>query len=385
MAIEGELVVTIRWNGRAVEDVAVRSTRPDAVQRLLRGRRPGDAVQLVTRLFSICGSAQGAAAATALEAAQGASAPASVRAARSAAIRLETAQEHCQRIGIDWAQAVGAPPLVAFVRGVREALGRPSATLLDHGLHDGPPLDVERTLREPLLAIRPAAERTLLGMSTERWLEQTHPDDLDRWIATDAAPACWYATLQDRHAGLGASDVALMPAVDADSIRAAVLPAWHADESFGARPAWRGAAVETGALARMAAHPLVAALLAQQGNTIAVRLVARLTELALLLTDDATRACGHGDVIALAQDGNGYAVTQTARGVLLHRAAVAGGAVRAYAIVAPTEWNFRPDGSYAHALERIEGDDATAIERDARLVAQAVDPCVACRVEVAHA
>ncbi len=394
MAIEGELAVTMRWNGQRVQGVAVRSTRPDAVQRLLCGRTPAAAVDLVTRLFSICGSAQGAVAAAALEAAQHTGANASVQAARAAAIRLETVQEHCQRIGMDWAQAMGEPPRVAFVRSVRAIAGPAIARLLDHALRDGPALDVDRAEREALAEIRPAVERALLGMQAHAWLAQAGAAPLQSWATTGVAPARWYATLQAKHATLGASAIALMPAVDANALRLAVLPAWQEDPRFATRPAWNGIAVETGAIARMASHPLVADLLARNGTSVAVRLIARLTELAALLAARPGRAAAGtapGDAVAasavvpFAHEARGCAVTQTARGVLVHRAAVERGVIRDYAILAPTEWNFRADGALTSALARIETDDADALARDARLVAQAIDPCVACRVEVAHA
>ena len=76
---------------------------------------------------------------------------------------------------------------------------------------------------------------------------------------------------------------------------------------------------------------------------------------------------------------------QTARGLLLHRVTVRDGRVADYAIVAPTEWNFHPDGALARGLDGLTGEDIDMIERRTRLAVQALDPCVGCRVEVEHA
>jgi Ni,Fe-hydrogenase I large subunit len=381
MAIEGELAVSIDWDGRQVQRVAVRSTRPDAVARLVRGRAPGDAVDLVARLHSLCACAQGAAAATALDAATGIEVPVRKRAARAAATRLETMQEHCTRIGIDWAQAMGSAPLFAMVRAVRTALAPALATLLGHALRGGPACDADEVESTAIAAIAPLAEPTLLGASARAWLARSDAEALQEWIAGDAAPARWYARLTRVKGTLPASDVALMPIVTAASIRACVLPGWSSDSAFAQRPHWDGAAVETGAVARMAAHPLLASLIARDGVTVAVRLVARLTELASLLVRDTPAAA----LASFDQGGCGYAIAHTARGLLLHRAAMEGGRVRDYAIVAPTEWNFRPEGAFVRTVRRFAGDDADAIRRDAMLVACAIDPCVALHVEVAHA
>ena len=76
---------------------------------------------------------------------------------------------------------------------------------------------------------------------------------------------------------------------------------------------------------------------------------------------------------------------QTARGLLLHRAVLAAGRVVEYQIVAPTEWNFHPAGPLVQGLEGDEAFDAALLERNARLAVQALDPCVACNIEIGHA
>jgi Ni,Fe-hydrogenase I large subunit len=51
-------------------------------------------------------------------------------------------------------------------------------------------------------------------------------------------------------------------------------------------------------------------------------------------------------------------------------------AVRDYRVLAPTEWNFHPQGALAHALSAMSANDQYA----ARTMAAAFDPCVACTV-----
>ena len=66
----GKLLLRIIWDGNVVLGVEVKSTRPKAY-RLLKGRLPDNAVQLVPLLYSVCGKAQQAAAFAAVSAAQG--------------------------------------------------------------------------------------------------------------------------------------------------------------------------------------------------------------------------------------------------------------------------------------------------------------------------
>jgi hypothetical protein len=81
---------------------------------------------------------------------------------------------------------------------------------------------------------------------------------------------------------------------------------------------------------------------------------------------------------------SGFALAEAARGALLHRVEVADGLVQRYQILAPTEWNFHPDGVVAQGLERIarSGVGGTELERLARLYITAVDPCVEYRLSV---
>ena len=72
---------------------------------------------------------------------------------------------------------------------------------------------------------------------------------------------------------------------------------------------------------------------------------------------------------------------ETARGRLYHAAQVKGDRVLAYRISAPTEWNFHPQGVLAQWLRRL----SQVNEEMALALAQLIDPCVAVRVERAHA
>ena len=212
---------------------------------------------------------------------------------------------------------------------------------------------------------------------------------LEGWIErAGTLPAALLGTLLESLPTLGRSDVALMPALCRDDFVARVLPGLDGPD-FARLPNWAGEVVETGALARMQAHPLVAALRARHGNSVAVRMTARLAELAFLLARLALPRNGGDtpgwiDAFPTAR-GEGIASVQTARGLLLHRARVEDGRVADYQIVAPTEWNFHPSGALSRGLEGMRADDEATLLRHARLVVQGLDPCVACRIEVEHA
>ncbi len=392
MTIEGELTVRLDWDGRRVRKATVRSTRPFAAARVLVGRAPAEAARTAPRLFSICAHAQAAAAAGAVEAATGRTPPRGVLAAREAAVVLEAIQEYLWRILLDWPQAMGhdaeTGPVAAARQLVAPALAR--AALQGQAMESDAPEASAAIPDELASELARLVTQHVYGMPPSAWLALGDADALAAWSArAPTLPARLYGELCAKSPALGRSDVALMPSPRREALLAAVVPAMRTTSGFECAPLWEGVPVETGALARTRAHPLVAAVLTRYGNAVPARMAARLAELALLIDRMAGSPAGDArppwvDAFPLA-NGEGLAAVQTARGLLLHRAVVTGERVSAYQIVAPTEWNFHPAGALVRGLEGAEARDEAALASDARLVVQALDPCVACRVEVAHA
>jgi coenzyme F420-reducing hydrogenase alpha subunit len=166
-----------------------------------------------------------------------------------------------------------------------------------------------------------------------------------------------------------------------------VLPELERDQNFAVLPRWRGAPAETGALARMAGHPLISTLLEREGSTIFVRLLARLLE-AVELCESMGAVDQHPPWLESASLGAGAGVAwvQTARGMLIHRLALdTEGKVADYRIVAPTEWNFHPQGAYTCGLTGQPAATPDEARAAAELLLLALDPCVAYEVELNHA
>ncbi len=392
MAIEGDLTVRLDWDGRRVRKATVRSTRPFVAARVLTGRTPDDAARVAPRLFSICAQAQGAAAAGAVEAATGAVPEPATRAAREAAVVLEAIQEYVWRILLDWPEAMGEAgdhdPVAAARRLVAPVLARLAASA--QRTADRAPATSSAIPHEVASGLAQLVTRHIFGTAPTTWLSLSDGEALAAWMARGSTlPARLLRELCAKSPTLGRSDVASMPVPGRAALIACVVPAMRSIPGFERAPDWQGTPVETGALARMRAHPVVAAALERYGNAVPTRMVARLAELALqvgrladLQADPS--ALPWVDAFPLAE-GEGLAAVQTARGLLLHRATVGGARVAGYQIVAPTEWNFHPAGALVRGLEGTEATDPARLAAAARLAVQALDPCVACRVEVTDA
>ncbi|OYY93072.1 MAG: hypothetical protein B7Y41_13225 [Hydrogenophilales bacterium 28-61-23] len=367
-SLEGRIDIELTPRGGAVNDVAIRSSRPHLAQRLMAGSTAQVAAERAGLMFSLCGKAQRVAAETACEAAQGIQPDVLVHAAREQRVLIELAQEHAWHLLLNWPRQTAIPPDMASLLALRQA------SALIAGAAD-PTRFIE----------------TLEGLLRDVFLGEPAPD----WLARDlAAFDAWRrqaATLPAKLFG------AWTQAMDHGISHAPLLPALHrleaaqcmelarqalANEGFCARPEWAGKPAETGAIARMHEHPMLAAWIARRGRGAGARLLARLLELA----DMPRRLRDGGSAVVKAfplAENVGMAAIETSRGLLIHALRLAQGRVADYRIVAPTEWNFHPAGPLAQALVRLPaGDDAQV---RAQAICQSLDPCVAFDVEYKHA
>jgi coenzyme F420-reducing hydrogenase alpha subunit len=350
MSAEGELALTLRWDGHEVHDVAVSSTRPDVAAAVLAGRTPAEALALVPRVFSICGDSQRIAAGLALRAA---GAPVADAADAAAALRDEAVREYAFRALLDWPRIVGEPEDAATLRELRTGAA---------DVHDR------------------VAQR-VFGQGAASWLGIASPAAFDRWLERgDTTAARLLGTLRYGDGGFGQSDTALLPVPDAAGATR-LAEAMRRDERFCRLPTWHGAPAETGALARRASDPMVADLRSRFGNSVLARLAARLRELAGLLGGTMALRAG---AVGLG-GGHGLGWVENARGLLVHVATLVDGRVSAYRILAPTEWNFHPQGPLAGGLRGTRYASEADLRHRAGLIVQSLDPCVACRIELGHA
>ncbi len=341
----GKIDILLAWRDGAIAEVRVASSRPAAAT-VLRGKAPARVLGLVPALFSICGRAQSLAAQGALAAAGGLP---TGREGADVEVAVEALREHLWRLLLDWPPLLGLPPQREEFAGWYRRLA---------------------ACREP------AAARVLCA-SLRDWL-------LAQGVGEDGSIAALGGGLASRQfdvllhrAPECDADLALLPPLSAAEW-CAQLPRGDAAQ-FARAPLLHGRPAEAGALARHAGHPMLRSLRGA-GRGVAARLAARWAD-SMLLADAVAKdalaplelldACGDGP-------GRGVARVQTARGTLIHRAVLDTDAPRVtdYLVVAPTEWNFHPEGPLVRALRgrACARDEAAGL---AQRFALALDPCVA--------
>ena len=337
---------------------------------LLRGQRGAQVSASLGSLFTLCAHAHRRMAQMALAAAQVAepiTAPAPVL------LALETARDHLRSIALDWPQglpdaAPGAPSL-DWLRGCPLRLVAPRE------------LSDADAAWQTLDDMRRWLERDILRQDPKQWLiDQREPDALAYWCEAHAErlpPARCLATWQPLAHSLRPT-LRSLDLLDADPAvqRAHLLQLAQtiADvPDFAQHPTWLGQCAETGPWTRLRQRHAP-----PQTHSAWTRLSARWLELIVLAAatpDLATPLLASG-ALHLAP-GQALAWCEMARGLLLHWVQLdAEGAVQDYRVLAPTEWNFHPDGALGRAVAALAPLDSAA----ARALAAAYDPCVVCTV-----
>ncbi|CAG4883089.1 putative Hydrogenase expression/formation protein HoxV [Georgfuchsia toluolica] len=326
------LHLALSADGLRVASVQVECHRPDVSTVL--DNKPASAVEkMVPLLYAVCGKAHGLAASLAMKAARGEA----IARHRNEEVARESAREHLWHLlGVEDGQL-----LAAGCRCLQAE--NPSAALAN--------------FIEPLL-----------GMPPRDWLAFETSGALDDWAT--AQPGVLARGFQPHGFEPHPAAVPLLPALEA----AESLSHWpRLDGVFSALPVWQGSAAETGAIARQCDSALVSML---RNRPLAQRKAARLRELLLFAQDD-NISLQAGDASAHpVAPGRGRALIQTARGLLMHEVSLRGEITSDYIIVAPTEWNFHPQGTLSIWLRNMGAERKQVLHESMAAAVAALDPCV---------
>lgn len=305
--------VRIRVQGDGARVVAAQVvSQRPQVARVLKGRQADAAATLVPLVFALCARAQGVAARLALAAARG--------------------DEFSPRLD---------PDIVGEV--MREHLWR---WLLDLPVLFGlPPLRDEFTS-----AVRAVAACD--GEAVQALLETPEMTRLIGSINVLEQPAQQASAL-----------------LHIDSAQSSLAEWPQLYEELCHTPTWRGQAAETGAYARSSGTSSVS-------GAFAARWLARLAELEAWASGAQRIGAGGTASAVPVAPGVGRALVETARGLLMHELVLEGERVADYRIVAPTEWNFHPQGPLSGWLIGRPCLAAAELRRFAAQAVAALDPCV---------
>jgi hypothetical protein len=281
-------------------------------------------------------------------------------------LQRETLREHVRRIVLDWPLQLGAK-----------------------GTATCPSTSGD---------LQPWLQTRLLGVPVTTWLAEWTQAPAAWLRAWSDNTALWLPELLRRARPLSDTVLPAVPflrvhADPADMVQLAC--ALRHTPGFSRQPLWRGACAETGTWTRLHQpqhHD-------DQINTPWLRFGARIAEVLRLSLADAP---GHSGAQWLAMGSlntsapnaphAGLAWVEMARGLLVHHVQLEGAwtdaKVLACHVLAPTEWNFHPQGAVAQALEHLPSAASPASRLRTDVLISAYDPCVKHELtapKVAHA
>lgn len=375
--VEGQVTIRVHWDGRCVRQVAIQSQRPQPTV-LLRGKPWMMAESLIPRLYSLCGEAQSVAVAALGHWQQQGSWDQAPRTQWARQVHLEVIREHLWRLGMDWRQLLGwspeIKPLQTLMRQRTQWLSDPwqAQSWAEQVLHTwfGPP-----ALTQGLLDV------SGVGDDPARLLRQ--------WWHTAPTPlAALLRELQPRLQGLGVSPLPLFASEALPGWVATLPERLRADAGYARQPDWAGCVYEMGPLARCQTDRLLRLErfrsdgLIPQGIVMDAwrRVLARVVELLRGLQGIADPA--ELEIAAITEDDWSVVAFPMARGILAHAAVVENGMIQAYQIIAPTEWNFHPEGPAAHGLMGLAAADKPQLQARIAEMVMALDPCVRYSLEI---
>lgn len=263
-------------------------------------------------------------------------------------LRLETARDHLRSMALDWSARLDARHQMAKLQWTKHC---PVALIAP--AHVPNPEQAENQLRKLHEWLEMPTTRASVLQVVVPWQESasalrptTRPLDV-----LDANSATQATNLQELAFQL------------------------REQTGFAQMPVWKGHCVETGVWTRLRDRDQDA-----PQHSLWTRLLSRWTEIRVLASRPQDETLLQSGAMPLGA-GQAIAWCEMARGLLLHWVRLGvDNRVMDYRIIAPTEWNFHPQGALAQALRQLPVRDSSR----AALLVTAYDPCVECEIKAAQ-
>jgi coenzyme F420-reducing hydrogenase alpha subunit len=384
VTLAGAIRIDLFHSSGHATGVQIASSRPDAVTKVLIGKTQEQVLNIVPLLFTLCGNAQAYAALSACRAALGMEAERDADSAREMLVGVETLREHVWRILLDWPGFVGLVPDKKALAALLKFDALFKKHLFRHGeaFKFDSRLDIDAAKLTRLIEeLETLIDASIFNSRLTDFQALLSEAQLHDWLRkNDSLPAVLLNYLYSRNwMAVGQNNVGCLPELDTDALNRQLQQ--EDLSTFTKTPRWQNSCFESTLLNRQLSQPLIADLYSRYGNGLIVRVLGRLMEVALIpsqlkhlftqIKNDATKPAQN-----VSGDGIGLAQVQAARGLLIHRLELRQERVYDYRIVAPTEWNFHPEGVVAQGLKQLRAKTPSDLQRQAELYINAVDPCV---------
>ncbi len=392
MNIEGNIHIQLYPHKTESKRVRIHSTRPVHAAKILINKTPEQALSIVPLIFHVCRIAQSRAALSTLQQNLNITPQTTEEYARDLLVLSETAKEHLLKIQLNWPTLFQQKQTTTPLNYLGTLLNDFTHSLFKAGnafsLNSQFQLD-NTALSHHIATLERYLEQHIFTQKPDEWRHMHSIEQLRDWAKQSQHIAAYSIQhiCEHRWASQGHSTCSPLPALNQQQL-ITKIDTPHA-EQFIAQPTWQGQHHETNSLSRQAQHPLIRQLQHEFDNGLITRWTARLVELAQI--PQAMRKLQHmmqqhQTTTKATTTQHGLSQVEAARGRLIHRSQIRQNTqqprIKQYQIVAPTEWNFHPQGLIQQSLCHIKARNQQEHKHLANLIINAIDPCVAYQLSI---
>lgn len=371
--IAGRLTVKVDYADGYIKDLQITSSRPQGLTGLFIGKSPQTVCQLHPLLFSLCRNAQLIAGLSVFESLQAVTVPQPALIARNVLVYLETAQELCLRLSSDWLDDLQVIDLAQLMTTIKQAYGALSWCL---GLHTSSQPVVEAGFDyESILRVLDQVLQPLSQFCTHYLLNQRTSGPIPQLVSH------LNQTFAPIKLGHPASPLQLSAESLIERLQGADSRTFCAQPDLYVEGQWQP--VETSVWTRNCNLSLVKQGRALGAHPLTLRVLAVINELESI-PDKIRRVIREQNHLLITQLAPGLIKVQAARGDLVHRVELSHDVatkVKQYQIIAPTEWNFHPQGSLVSMLKGVIVPKERLMLLLEKMIL-AIDPCVAYDIQI---
>jgi hypothetical protein len=374
------LVIECRLDQGRVSELHIFPRSLLSIPTLLTGKTPDQALRTIATLFGLCRFGQCYAASEALARVTETPLASGWRLLLRSLRDLEMVREHCLNLLRlpNWPLANDrlAADLLTVCRNLSSALT---------GGHVTPAFLTDGSLNfvdiAGVLEYQNKLTRIVVDLLGKEWLKPLCSDFSS--LMSQPIPTSLYLSkiLSEGVADWGRSPMMRLSAPLAVDELSALL---HSEQAkhFTTRPTWGGLTYETTGYNRQYRHPLLIRLTENYGNGLLPRIAGRCLEIGSLMSGlqrSLNVLTANPEIVkpsSRAENGWGIAQVRTARGLLIHAVQLAEGQIMTYHMIAPTEWNFHPEGLLPTVLTGQRVTNKDEFRRHLTTFLYAIDPCV---------
>jgi coenzyme F420-reducing hydrogenase alpha subunit len=389
MTLQGELSISLTQTNNAIHS-EITSSRPTDAAKIFTGKTIKQTLDTLPLLFSVCGKAQTVTAINAIESAMNVTSDSSAISQREAIVKLENLRESCLQVLMGWPQFIDENIKNNALSDVIQSLNKlmqsfQQKDLFSVAVNKSFTISQEQIKLWQYCSVQ--LNQTFFAITPSEW-QQADINKIIDWSEqkrTQASRFIYWLNEQTWKYS-GHSNIAPLPEInDIDLVHTLRTE----QESFISQPSWQSKCYEVSWFNYSKNNSVIKALLEKHGNGIYTRAISRLIDISQLIKALNNFFINQANFIKTNSAAVGLAHTYAARGRLTHYIELddtkelnENVKVKKLAIIAPTEWNFHPQGVAAKSLGHLHSNQVHTLALQARLLISTIDPCVGYQLKI---